>query len=116
MNKDNLYILIPYLLLIIIATVFMKTKINSCNKPETVTLQRDSVSQKYIDSIKVLIQKVKRIEEIQDSALMINESGIIANRTYFIKVMNDFVKFQKVKRELPLNEQWKTYLREIGNE
>ena len=116
MNKDNLYILIPYLLLIIIATVFITTKINSCNTPETVTLQRDSVSQKYIDSLRTLIQKVKRIEEIQDSALMINESGIIANRTYFIKVMNDFIKSQKVKRELPLNEQWKTYLREIDNE
>ena len=116
MNKDNLYILIPYVILIIIVTVFITVKINSCNKPETVTLQRDSVSQKYIDSLRALIQKVQRIEEIQDSALMINESGIIANRTYFIKVMNDFIKSQKVKRELPLNEQWKTYLREIGNE
>lgn len=116
MDKNNLYTLIPYILLIIIATVFVTTKINSCNEPVYTTLQRDTTYQKSIDSIQILVQRIKRLEEIQDSALMINQSGIIANEKYFIRVMNEFVKAQKIKKSLPLNEQWNNYLKELESE
>ena len=116
MNKDSLYIFIPYVVIIIIVTIFLTVKIKSCNEPVYTTLRRDSTYQKSIDSIQLLVQRIKRLEEIQDSALMINQSGIIANEKYFTKVMNEFVKSQKVKKSLPLNEQWNNYLKELESE
>lgn len=116
MDKRDYIISILLLVIIITATVMITLKVDSCNDPEYTTLQRDSTLQKSIDSIKILRQELNRIIEIQDSALMINQSGIIANEKYFIKVMNDFMKSQKVKKSLPLNEQWNNYLKELENE
>ncbi len=116
MDKQNLYTIIPYAIIIIFATVFITLKISSCNAPVYTTLQRDSTYQKSIDSIQLLVQRIKRLEEIQDSALSNNQIGLEANKIYFIKVMNDFMKVQKVKKSLPLDEQWNNYLKELESE
>ena len=116
MEKQNLYVIIPYAVIIIIVTVFITLKIDSCNEPVYTTLQRDSTDQRVIDSLKVLRQEINRLIEIQDSALTNNQIGLEANKIYFIKVMSDFMKVQKVKKSLPLNEQWNNYLKELENE
>jgi hypothetical protein len=112
MDKKD-YIIVGLVLLI---AVFITTKINSCNDPVYTTSQRDSTDQRVIDSLKVLRQEINRLIEIQDSALTNNQIGLEANKIYFIKVMNDFLKVQKVKKSLPLDEQWNNYLKELENE
>ena len=116
MDKRDYIISILLLIIIIATTVMITLKVDSCNDPEYTTLQRDSTLQKRIDSIYILRQELERVVEIQDSAIMNNQSGIIANENYFRKVMNDFMKSQKVKKSLPLNEQWNNYLKELDNE
>lgn len=116
MDKRDYIISVLLLIIIVTATVFITLKIDSCNDPVYEAFQRDSTLQRSIDSINILRQELNRVIEIQDSALRNNEAGLQANRMYYIKVMNDFVKMQNKKRTLPLEEQWNNYLKELENE
>lgn len=65
MDKKTIYTLLPYIILTLILTVYLTSKVNSCNAPETVKVVRDSITQNKIDSVKIIdlqYQDTLRIE------------------------------------------------------
>lgn len=107
MNKQyNLWQILPYAVLILIAAYFITTEINSCNKPQIIYNVRDSVSQMKIDSLNIVIQRINfNIRGIQD-ALLVNETGTESNRIVYIERKKQIENqtsnedYEQIKRKL----------------
>lgn len=84
-NQFNLWVILPYVVLIIIATIFATTKIVNCGKPVIIPVQRDTLIQQKVDSLTSLLQLNNTKLQTLNDALLINQTGIDINRQNYGK-------------------------------